>query len=304
MIQASPAPDTSLAASAASAASALAAAERAPCHAEAAETRNERHGRNERQGGEGQRERGDDDGDGAGSGDGGRDTEGGRDRASNSATNHTLSAPPPAPPNLSPVLSFDASSFLDSFHDSDSELGGTPAGGGGGRARRGGSCTGSESDEDQAMFTPSRPDFRVAALEADCEELRDNLNKSEMDHQELMVKHLGLKIEAKENKLVADDMTERSAELELELQTVRRQAAETTGLLEMELVKCKMELAQAKGADVVVVGWVLDSGERGWGWKGFGSLSGACRWCHFRPRMYTVASLYGHGVLRALSGDR
>jgi hypothetical protein len=154
------------------------------------------------------------------------------------------------------------------------------------------------------MFTPSRPDFRVAALEADCEELRDNLNKSEMDHQELMVKHLGLKIEAKENKLVADDMTERSAELELELQTVRRQAAETTGLLEMELVKCKMELAQAKGADVVVVGWVLDSGERGWGWKGFGSLSGACRWCHFRPRMYTVASLYGHGVLRALSGDR
>ena len=307
MSQASPAPDFSASAASTSAASALAAAERAPCHAEAAERRSSGEGHTERHGGEGPRERGDDDGDGDGSG-GGRGTEGGRDREAYSAAGHTLSAPPPAPPTLSPVLSFDASSFLDSFHDSDSELGGTPAAGSGGRARRGGSCTGSESDEDLAMFTPSRPDFRVAALEADCEELRDNLNKSEMDHQELMVKHLGLKIEAKENKLVADDMTERSAELELELQTVRRQAAETTGSLEMELVKCKMELAQAKGAGVVVGGWVLGGGGRGWGWKGVRSVWGRAGGVIPSPStvfynvysaftvLYSVLTLYGHGA--------
>ena len=91
------------------------------------------------------------------------------------------------------------------------------------------------SDESVRMATP---DFRVAALEADCEELRDKLQCSDFTRQDLMVRLHGLEAEQAEQ---AATQAQRVASLEEKHEAAIKE-------LEVDLVRCKMDLAEAKGA--------------------------------------------------------
>ena len=104
-----------------------------------------------------------------------------------------------------------------------------------------------EGEEDVGL-DDERTGFRVAAIEADCEELHDMLNRSELEHQDLMSRYQTLQSSARKLSSENDALRDARAQLEDEVAGLKDGRNEAVEGLESQLVQCKVEVATARGA--------------------------------------------------------
>ena len=114
---------------------------------------------------------------------------------------------------------------------------------------------GAGDDGDDVGRPAGNIDWRLALVEADCEGLRDALNRSELQHQELLVRfhalqsssEEGLRFDKDDNGKELGDLQERVRALERRNRKMEAAHNEAMEGLASDLVQCKMELASARG---------------------------------------------------------
>ena len=131
--------------------------------------------------------------------------------------------------------SFDVETFLAMFHEGVADAASSPP-------------PTLEDEEEDVGLEDARTGFRVAAVEADCEELHDMLNRSELEHQDLMSRYQTLQSSARKLSSENDALRDARAQLEDEVAGLKDGRNEAVEGLESQLVQCKVEVATARGA--------------------------------------------------------